>query len=165
MEREALTSNSTSAAYVRRATEVDCDVIAELLAKCEGAARWSAGSIASALKAGAIGWVCEHDRGLLGMILVRLAADEMEILTLGVSPADRRKGIGTRLLMQAIRYGTLLGVTRAYLEVRSKNEAGRNFYSASSFRTVGGRKNYYAAPNDDAILMSRSLKRFDGKSL
>ncbi|HET9399712.1 MAG TPA: GNAT family N-acetyltransferase [Candidatus Acidoferrales bacterium] len=144
---------------------MDSDAIAALLAKCDGAARWSAGSIAAALKAGAICWIAERDRGLAGMILIRLAADEMEILNLGVSPQDRRKGIATRLLMQALRHGAQHGVTRAYLEVRSKNEAGRNFYAANSFRADGGRENYYTAPSDDAILMSRALKRFDGKSL
>lgn len=160
-----LRSNSTAAAYIRRATDVDSDAIAQLLARCDGAARWSAGSIAAAIIAGAICWISEHDRGLAGMILVRVAADEMEILNLGVSPQDRRKGIATRLLMQALRYGTQHGTTKAYLEVRAKNQAARSFYAANSFRAEGGRENYYTSPSDDAILMSRGLKRFDGKSL
>ena len=37
-----------------------------------------------------------------GMILGRVAADEAEILTLAVAPAQRRRGIGSALLRAAM---------------------------------------------------------------
>ena len=135
------------------------------MARCEGAARWQSSSIATALNIGAFAWAAEQETVIVGMILVRCAADEMEILNLAVAPQHRRKGIATRLLMQAIRHGARLGAKKAYLEVRSANDGGREFYTANSFRVCGHRENYYTAPADDALVLSRDLKLFDGRSL
>lgn len=99
------------------------------------------------------------------MILIRHAADEMEILNLAVAPRERRKGIATRLLMQAIRHTARLGTTTAYLEVRAANAGARKFYAAHRFRVCGCRQNYYTAPIDDALVLTRDLKHFDGRSL
>ena len=136
--------------------------MAALAARCEGAARWQASSIDQALRTGALGWIAEYDEDLVGLILVRIAADEMEILNLAVAPLQRRNGVATRLLMQSIRHATKLGVKKAYLEVRSSNDGGREFYVAHRFRVCGCRENYYTAPVDDALLLSRELKAFDG---
>ena len=136
--------------------------MAALSARCEGAARWQASSIDLALRTGALAWIAEYNEDLVGLILVRIAADEMEILNLAVAPPQRRNGVATRLLMQSIRHATKLGVKKAYLEVRSANDGGREFYVAHRFRVCGCRENYYTAPVDDALLLSRELKAFDG---
>lgn len=139
--------------------------MAQLIARCDGAARWRAESMATALSAGAVAWIAEEDKGIIGMILIRHATDEMEILNLAVAPEQRRKGIATRLLMQAIRHATRLGVKTVYLEVRAENEAGREFYASHRFKVCGHRENYYTAPVDDALIMRRDVKIFDGHSL
>ncbi len=50
-----------------------------------------------------------------GMIMVRIAADEAEILTLAVAPAARRQGVGRRLLAEAGRHAAAQGATRLFL--------------------------------------------------
>lgn len=45
------------------------------------------------------------------------------------------------------------------LEVRLSNEAARKLYESEKFRILGKRKSYYRNPTEDAIIMSRKLKR------
>src|SRR5271170_2721957 len=60
---------------------------------------WGGDAIALQLALpGVLGWL--DQRG--GMILARVAADEVEVLTLAVAPATQRKGLGTRLLEAAM---------------------------------------------------------------
>ena len=47
--------------------------------------------------------------------------------------------------------------TRIMLEVREGNEAARRFYEKCGFTEDGIRKNYYENPQENAILMSKSL--------
>ncbi|MCK7510511.1 MAG: hypothetical protein MZV70_44960 [Desulfobacterales bacterium] len=46
-----------------------------------------------------------------------------------------------------------------YLEVRASNRATRVLYERFGFRTVGIRKNYYAAPPEDGLIMMLDLRR------
>ena len=48
-------------------------------------------------------------------------------------------------------------ITRIMLEVREGNEAARRFYEKCGFTEDGIRKNYYENPQENAILMSKSL--------
>src|SRR5262249_56773323 len=64
----------------------------------------------------------------IGLILGRLAADEAELLTLGVHEGHRRHGIARRLvaaLMQAAKGG---GARRLFLEVGRNNAAAVGLY-------------------------------------
>jgi len=144
-------------AYIRRAVVHDCEPIATLTAKCEGAARWHASSVVEALKVGALGWIAEDRDQIVGMILVRVAADEMEVLNLAVAPQHRRRGIATRLLLHSIRHAVKLRVRKVYLEVRFGNDAAREFYAAHNFRICGTRERYYTAPVEDALILSREV--------
>jgi [ribosomal protein S18]-alanine N-acetyltransferase len=89
-----------------------------------------------------------------GMILGRVAADEAEILTLAVDPAQRRRGIGAALLGAAMAQAANLGATSMFLEVAVTNEAARALYAAHGFTEAGLRRHYYTDGTDALILRS-----------
>lgn len=93
----------------------------------------------------------------VGFVLVRIAADEAEILTIAVRPGHRRCGYGRRLMEEALRrlYGA--GVAACFLEVDRANAAATGLYRALGFEVVGERPNYYrsGSPGDGSALVMR----------
>jgi ribosomal-protein-alanine N-acetyltransferase len=89
-----------------------------------------------------------------GMILGRVAADEAEILTLAVSPGQRRRGVGSALLRAAMDRAAALGAAFMFLEVAVTNDAARALYAAHGFTEAGRRRRYYTDGTDALILRS-----------
>ncbi len=87
-----------------------------------------------------------------GVLLARVATDEVELLTLAVVPTARRQGIGRGLLNAAMRQAALHGAQTMVLEVSETNEPARALYGAAGFVAVGRRKRYYADGTDALIL-------------
>jgi len=88
------------------------------------------------------------------MILARVAADEAEILTLAVTPAARRRGLGTALLRAAMHRARDLGATAMFLEVAVTNQPARALYASLGFSEAGSRRHYYSDGTDALILRS-----------
>ena len=95
-----------------------------------------------------------------GFVLARLAAGEGEILTLAVSRAHRRQGIGWRLMTAVL--GELHGhrAEALFLEVDERNVPAIALYRRLGFRQVGRRPAYYRAPEGTggALVMRRDLR-------
>jgi ribosomal-protein-alanine N-acetyltransferase len=85
-----------------------------------------------------------------GLLLLRVAADEAEILTIGVTA--RRRGIGRRLLAQAIASARAAGATAMFLEVAADNKAANALYAGAGFVQVGERRGYYPDGGDALVL-------------
>ena len=100
----------------------------------------SAGAFASLAFVGAEG----HP---VGFALARVTGDEAELLSLGVLPRWRRRGIARVLLDDIKRRARHVGARRIFLEVAESNEAARGLYGAGGFVAVGRRPDYYRAPN------------------
>lgn len=79
-----------------------------------------------------------------GFVLLRAAADEAEILTLGVVPARHRQGGGAHLLARATAACAARGVRSLFLEVAADNEPARRLYERHGFSATGTRPSYYA---------------------
>lgn len=93
----------------------------------------------------------------VGFVLSRGAADEEELLLIGVHPGFRRRGVGRALLDRFIAVARRRGVKRLFLEMRAGNPAEKLYLSAD-FEAVGRRRNYYRAARDgpiDAITYAR----------
>ncbi|HZZ31069.1 MAG TPA: GNAT family N-acetyltransferase, partial [Phenylobacterium sp.] len=84
-----------------------------------------------------------QDQTPLGLILCRVAAGEVEVLTLGVASAARRRGVGRALLAVALPAARELGANEAFLEVAVDNDGAIALYDAAGFRKTGLRKAYY----------------------
>jgi ribosomal-protein-alanine N-acetyltransferase len=95
-----------------------------------------------------------------GFVVVRVAADEAEVLTLAVAPEARRRGLAA-LLMRSLQEELIAaGTRRLYLEVGVVNEAAVALYEGLGFEKAGRRPGYYQTGDgagEDAILMRRLL--------
>jgi ribosomal-protein-alanine N-acetyltransferase len=96
---------------------------------------------------------------LLAWAGVRVIGDSAEVLTVGVIPAARRRGIARRMLRTLLGEATGRGAREAFLEVRVDNVAARRLYEAEGFAQVGRRRGYYDAGRVDAVVMRKELPR------
>jgi ribosomal-protein-alanine N-acetyltransferase len=91
-----------------------------------------------------------HESG--GLILVRVAADEAEVLTLAVVPEARRTGIASALLQLTAPIAAAMGAVAIFLEVSVANRAARAAYGRAGFRPIGRRRAYYSDLSDALVL-------------
>lgn len=91
---------------------------------------------------------------IVGMIVVWLIMDEAHIATIAVHPEYRKRGIGRRLLVEALRESVQMGVISATLEVRVGNLAAQKLYKDLGFDVVSTRPRYYMDNNEDALIMT-----------
>ena len=92
--------------------------------------------------------------GWAGVLVVDGAA---EILTVGVVPAARRRGIANTLVHALLDEARSRGAAEVFLEVRVDNDAARALYEREGFAEVGRRKGYYEHGRVDAVVMRRAL--------
>jgi ribosomal-protein-alanine N-acetyltransferase len=97
------------------------------------------------------------DGELLGWAGVMVIADAAEILTVGVVPSARRRGIARGLLDALLDEAKARGAREAFLEVRIDNDAARKLYETAGFVEVGLRRGYYDAGRVDAVVMKRDV--------
>ena len=101
------------------------------------------------------------DPGLsAGMICVQQAADEAEILTLGVRPCARRCGLGRRLLRAAEDWARERGAETMFLEVADDNTPAILLYAGAGYVQMATRSGYYLRPEGihvAALVLSKTL--------
>jgi ribosomal-protein-alanine N-acetyltransferase len=144
---------------VRRA---DVDRLARLHALCFPAEPWDAVALAQILAMPrAAGRLAEDENGdAVGLLFDLTTGEETEILTLGVHPAARRRGIAQALIADLFARTVAAGAGRVVLEVAADNEPALRLYRRLGFRTVGRRPGYYrrpAGPPMDAWLLCRTV--------
>lgn len=87
-----------------------------------------------------------------GMIMLRRAADEAEVLTLCVAPAMRRYGLASQLVAWGLSTAATAGVAEMFLEVSVRNGGAIALYQQAGFARFGLRKRYYADGSDAYVL-------------
>ena len=128
-------------------------------ASFDAAERWDAPAMAALLDMPGC-FACldpgpDADAVPVGMILVRVVADEAEVLTIAVLPPRRGRGVGRALLDEARAEASRRGACRMFLEVAVPNAAARALYRAGGFLQVGRRRAYY--PDGSDALLSCKL--------
>lgn len=114
---------------------------------------WSQADIAAVMAGpGALALIVESR----GFILCRAIAGDAEILTLAVTPAARRLGVGRALVEAAAGLAATRAAESLFLEVADDNVAALALYASAGFARVGLRKGYYAS-GADAVVMRRAL--------
>lgn len=117
---------------------------------------WDAGAMAEMLAMpGSFGWIAGRGSPV-GLILCRMAADEAEVITVGVLPAARGKGFAGRLLAAALAAAREAGAAAVFLEVAADNAPALALYRAAGFTPVGRRPDYYG-PGAHALVLRRQL--------
>lgn len=123
---------------------------------------WREGDFTDAVAAGVPFFVAERDGQVVGYTIGRVAADEGEILNVGVHPESRRRGIARALVRTLLDALGAAGARQVYLEVRESNAAARQLYAALGFGEVGRRARYYRRPVEDAVIL-RAVVGADGR--
>jgi ribosomal-protein-alanine acetyltransferase len=94
---------------------------------------------------------------LLGWAGVLVVGESAEILTVGVVPEARRRGIARKLVADLLDEARRRGGHEVFLEVRVDNDAARSLYVTEGFAEIGMRAGYYDAGRVDAVVMRREL--------
>ena len=142
-------------------SETAClDDLARLHALCFANA-WPASEFGRLFAApGTFSLIARNNAEAVGFLLGRAAADEAEIVSIGVAPRHRRCGIAERLLTGAIGHLRACGALSLFIEVGQDNEAAIGLYVKRGFEQVGLRPGYYKRPDgtcSDAAVMRRRL--------
>ena len=80
-----------------------------------------------------------------------------QIMTVGVLPHARRRGIGRVLVRALVAHARSLDAEEVLLEVRVDNEAARALYQSEGFAVLGRRRGYYDHGRVDAVTMRLGL--------
>lgn len=96
---------------------------------------------------------------VLGSAGLMTIAETAQILTVGVLPHARRRGIGRVLVDALLAEAVRRGAEEVLLEVRIDNVAARELYEAMGFTVLGLRRGYYDHGRVDAVTMRRPLDR------
>lgn len=94
---------------------------------------------------------------LIAFAAIAYVEDEGELLRIVVKEAERRKGVGGRLIDEAVIEMGGLGVKKIFLEVREDNEAAIALYQQKQFMRAGERKAYYNRPVCGAIVFVKEI--------
>jgi len=96
----------------------------------------------------------------VGYILAMVAADEAEILSLGVRKDRQRRGVATRLIAALSLAAIEAGARRLYLEVAADNGPALALYRRLGFQQAWRRRAYYRRADRttrDALILSLAL--------
>lgn len=159
--------SARAAVAIRAATAADVILLAalhvDIFARAPTGEVWDQEAIARILAlpgAGGLLAIQPASGRPLGLALYRVAADEAEILSIGVARAARRNGAGRALLHAVLTAARGAGARRLFLEVATENQPARDLYSAEGLQVVGRRPRYYRREEQapvDALIFARSL--------
>ncbi|MDD5300720.1 MAG: ribosomal protein S18-alanine N-acetyltransferase [Gallionella sp.] len=143
---------------MRAMTQADVDAV---LAIEQAVQRfpWTRGNFADALDSGYMCSVHEEGGEIRGYAVMMPAADEAELLNIGVAAAQQRKGLGRAILSEMLDAARAKQLRRVFLEVRPSNMAAIALYRSAGFREIGVRRGYYrnAGSSEDALMMACDL--------
>jgi len=125
---------------------------------------WTRGNFADALNSG---YLCHVDCGddgsgsgeIRAYAILMPAADEAELLNIGVAQIEQRKGRGRAMLAAMLDEARARNMRRVFLEARHSNLAAIALYRSAGFAEIGIRRDYYrnADGGEDALVMAREL--------
>lgn len=99
--------------------------------------------------------VAKEEGEVIGYIGMSIVIDEGYIFNVAVREGYRKKGVATALINELVTYGKKNNFCFLTLEVRESNLPAISLYSKFGFIKAGERKNYYSAPTENAILMTK----------
>ena len=102
--------------------------------------------------------VAEQNGQVLGYAGMQCVMGECYINNIAVFPQFRGMGIGTRLVQMLMEQAIQRDGVFISLEVRVSNQQAISIYRKLGFHEVGRRKNFYTAPVEDGLIMTKEFK-------
>ena len=137
--------------------------VAAMESQVMGSDAWNEHMVADELPRPDRIWWAAYDASasrLLGYAGGWVVDGQVQILKIGVDPAQRRRGIARELLARVAADARDLGATSCSLEVRVGNTGAHAFYEALGFHRLGVRPHYYS-DREDALIMEGPLPLSD----
>lgn len=133
---------------VEDASRKDLDQLYEIETECFRREAFTKKQIAQLLiDYNSISLLARHNGKAVGFIIGRISvkgeALAGHILTLDVLPAQRRRGIGRRLLQELESIFLQKSMSESYLEAREDNVAALRLYKRMGYERIGKLKGYY----------------------
>jgi ribosomal-protein-alanine N-acetyltransferase len=106
--------------------------------------------------------IAQREERRLGFAMLGIFAEgghvpgTAELLAIAVSPGSRRRGIGSRLLEEALAVARQRRVATMLLHTALENVAAQRLFSAFGFRAVETKEHFYPK-GQDAVLMYREI--------
>ena len=136
------------------------EALAALHRECFPDDPWEAGALSRIMAlSGGFGWLVWEGDEPAGFILVRDLGNECEVLSLGVAPRWRRRGLAQALLARTVEEAKSRRLPSLVLEVAVDNDPAHDLYTGAGFVTVGRRARYYRRPDGrvDALILRLTL--------
>ncbi len=147
---------------IRRMQATDVDQVMAIADGLREAPHWRHNAYLDALNAQAaparVALVAETpEAGVVGFAVTVLIPPQAELETIAVIAEAQRQGIAKELFSEMIAELKKIPITEVMLEVRESNRAALALYRALGFAETGRRRAYYADPQEDALLLRRSV--------
>lgn len=101
--------------------------------------------------------VAVYEMEVSGYIFGKISVESADILKIAVKLQFRCLGVSKLLLKAFIGNAIKFGIKKLFLEVRVSNSIAISLYKSFGFKVVGIRKNFYAGPKEDALLMEKDI--------
>lgn len=145
----------------RAAAELPDRVFEELSALdklCVGSDGWSESAFRSeTVKPNGIVLYIEEDCRVVALLSGYTAVGEADITSVAVSPEYRRRGLAG-CLIEAFESLLPEDTESIFLEVRESNSEALSLYGKRGFERLSVRKDFYADPRENAVVMQKKLK-------
>ncbi|HKY94980.1 MAG TPA: GNAT family N-acetyltransferase [Kiloniellales bacterium] len=152
---------------VRRAEGRDLDGLVRLEQRCFDLDRLSRRSLRHFLMRGRSALlVTERGPGELAgyaLVVFRRGSRVARLYSIAVDPAERRRGLGGRLLQAAEAAAAAAGASELRLEVRADNRAAIAAYENAGYERIGRYADYYE-DRADALRLAKGLGAAPGKA-
>ncbi|QWW20742.1 ribosomal protein S18-alanine N-acetyltransferase [Schaalia sp. 19OD2882] len=118
---------------------------------------WTFPMVAEELSSPRRHWVGVREEGVLVAWAGIALGVDADVMSVGVAPAHRGRGIGRALVEDLLRAAREAGAERVFLEVRRSNEGAQHLYRAVGFKEIGRVARYFRNPVEDAVTMCARL--------
>ena len=119
---------------------------------------WSKDDLKSTLEHDSAAIYCARSEGkICGYMILYGTLFDCDIAKIAVCPDKRRQGIGRALMEYCFDVCAGNDLDTVFLEVRESNTAAISLYTSLGFEQINTRKDYYKAPEEDAVMMRKVL--------
>ena len=159
---------NTYAVKISRATSAVIGEIVAIEEECR-LGRWTAEDYREEmLRETSLILTAKHETEIAGFIASRFAVlneksdgvimyKELDIINFGVLKKYRRQSVGSSLLDALVERALKMRVEAIWLEVRESNFEALNLYKKKGFLAIQTRKNFYAQPPENALVLKLAL--------
>ena len=144
----------------------DLDLVTALEAEVFSEDPWTPFMIAEELSSPASRyWIATDGSGnVIGYGGAKVGGDQADVMTIGVAPHARGRGVGRAILDALLEGARQAGAADIFLDVRPSNEGAIALYNSRGFVEIGRRPRYFRNPVEEAVEMRAPLTRAGAKT-